>query len=69
MSAFDKVMHLLGIGAGTIAVLGASGGVAVPAWLTIVAAGVQTAVQLSTGPVKKYSSMAQKPGQDSEELK
>jgi len=52
MTTFDKVLHMLGAGAAGVAITGATGGLAIPAWLMIVCIGVAFATGTITSPIK-----------------
>ena len=61
MSTFDKVTHMVGMGATGILLAGLSGGLAVPTWLLITAAAVQFATGATSSPLVKGSLFTPKP--------
>jgi len=57
MTNFDRILHLVGAAASGVVVLGASGGVAIPAWLMITAAAVSFATGTVSNPAVKQPSI------------
>ena len=51
MTNFDKALNMLGAAASGILITGLSGGIAIPTWLLIVAAGVQFATGATATPM------------------
>lgn len=57
MTTFDKVKHMLGAAATGVLVVGASGGVAIPAWLMITAAITSFATGATSSPIVGKGSL------------
>ena len=57
MTDFDRILHLVGAAASGVVILGASDGVAMPAWLMITAAAVSFATGATSSPMVKQPSI------------
>ena len=60
MSTFDKILHTVGLLAGGIVAVGASGGVALPAWLMVVA-GIVAPVASGAAAAPAFMKKTDKP--------
>lgn len=58
MTTFDKVLHLVGLAAGGIVAIGATGGAAIPAWLMVVAG---VLAPIASGVAAKPAFLTKKP--------